>query len=114
MTCGAWIHWFRVFEEEEPRHHHEAANSQFGRNRGSAAMFGVPPCHVRLSRSIAHPAGRGQNVKKRQSSCSCSSPGGCQSSDGMPFGGKCVPGMMRMGPFSQVNGETVKLAVTTG
>ena len=34
----------------------------FGMARTSRDRFGVPPCHVRLSRMIAEPAGTGQTV----------------------------------------------------
>mmetsp|Transcript_3823 Transcript_3823/g.11239 ORF Transcript_3823/g.11239 Transcript_3823/m.11239 type:complete len:216 (+) Transcript_3823:163-810(+) len=80
------------------------AHSMLGMHRISLERFGVAPCHARWSRKTPEPAGAPTSVESRIHSGSSAEEGGsCVL--------VCVPGIWRMGPFSQVLSTIRKLIV---
>src|SRR5579871_2690652 len=86
---------------------HGPAYSTFGMARISQERFGVAPCQARLSRNTPAPAGAPTNVESRIHSGSSIGVGGLVTIAE-------VPGICRIGPFSQVRSVIKKLIVTCG
>jgi hypothetical protein len=73
----------------------------------SRPRFGVAPCHARTSRKTPAPAGAPTRVDSRIHSGSSAGEGGAPTR-------ACVPGIWRIGPFSQVRSDVRKLIATMG
>mmetsp|Transcript_58849 Transcript_58849/g.182820 ORF Transcript_58849/g.182820 Transcript_58849/m.182820 type:complete len:233 (-) Transcript_58849:648-1346(-) len=106
LPCGvsiSQISWGMVRGMPGPASH-GAVHSMLGMHRISLERFGVAPCHARWSRKIPEPAGAPTSVERRIHSGSSAEEGGnCTLA--------CVPGIWRMGPFSQVESTMRKLMV---
>mmetsp|Transcript_16701 Transcript_16701/g.47622 ORF Transcript_16701/g.47622 Transcript_16701/m.47622 type:complete len:233 (+) Transcript_16701:209-907(+) len=109
QMCLPWgvrvsqISWGMVFGVPGPASH-GAVHSMFGMQRISLERFGVAPCQARWSRKMPEPAGAPTSVESRIHS-------GSSAEDGGICTFACVPGIWRMGPFSQVESTMRKLMV---
>mmetsp|Transcript_41888 Transcript_41888/g.112963 ORF Transcript_41888/g.112963 Transcript_41888/m.112963 type:complete len:202 (+) Transcript_41888:239-844(+) len=83
---------------------HGAIHSMLGMHRISLDRLGVAPCQALWSRKMPDPAGAPTRVDRRIHSGSSAVEGGS-----CTFA--CVPGIWRMGPFSQVESTMRKLIV---
>lgn len=84
-----------------------AKYSTLGIARTSRDRFGVPPCHERMSRKNAVPAGAGHTVDNFIHS-------GSSIRFGIGARDRWVPGICRIGPFSNVRAIIGKFIVRTG